>query len=137
MYYLADFAFENISDRALNRIYERSLTNKPVKMLIPKKKISNEVEDLQKKLGMYIQNPISRNQIINTRKIGTSQNPLGKKNIFPNSFKSQNVSTSPVVKITLTKGNKLALGLGIPTAIAGTAILVNKLKGKTWNGKDK
>lgn len=147
MYYLVDFAFENISNKARERIreranypdqgkYKRSLNfqTKVSKGRLAKASVSlNDPEpfQLRAKLTSLYENPNSpiNNQVIPTRVIGTKENPL-KGNLFPNTKTVVNKTGNSTVKNKIPFKHKLALGIGIPTAMLGTSMLINKLKRK-------
>ena len=162
MYYLVDFAFENISDRALERIRKRSIlqgankeqvgytNNLDFSPKLSKKKLKNmtittgedSVDTLRKQLSSLAESPSNRrvNNVIKTRQIGTKTNPLTG-NIFPNTKTTvkptiKNV-TSKAVKNTKILSSKLFPYVAAPTALIGGMVGINKLRGKTWNGKEK
>ena len=155
MYYLADFAFENISDRALGRIRERSnLQNANKEQLgykknldfrpkVSKGKMKNlviesgedSVYDLGKQLKALSQDPSSKlnNQVIKTRKIGTKLEKTGM-SAFPN---SQPKGFKRFFRGAKVGALNLAPYVAAPVTIGAGIGVVNKLRGKTWTGKDK
>lgn len=154
MYYLADFAFENISDKALRKIYDNSLSGKKSYNFTPKqsvilptdsevvkarklKKNSNlsnpEVGTLNKKLTSYAKDPTSKTTIISTRKIGTKLERTGM-SAFPN---SQPKGFKRFIKGTKIGALNLIPYVAAPLTLGAGLGVVNKLRGKTWTGKDK
>ena len=154
MYYLADFAFEQISDKALRKIYDNSLSGKKSYSFTPKQSvilptdseavkarklkrnsnISNpEVATLNKKLTAYTKDPTSKTTGISTRKIGTKLEKTGM-SAFPN---SQPKGFKRFFRGVKGGALNLAPYLAAPLTIGAGIGVVNKLRGKTWTGKDK
>lgn len=154
MYYLVDFAFEQISDKALRKIYDNSLSGKKSYSFTPKQsvilptdseavkarklkrnsRVSNpEVSNLNKQLTAYAKDPTSKNIGISTRKIGTKLNKTGV-SAFPN---SQPKGFKGVFKKTKVGALNLLPYVAAPLTLGAGVGVVNKLRGKTWTGKDK